>query len=87
MEKNILDLLQPIFQDILDEWPDDSQPKVLQQYIYHCTNVAGFTPLVQEYIKQHLRKCKNLHPDKAGPLQIINDNLHVRQTFSLIIFY
>ncbi len=83
-DKSLKPLLDAIYQEIINEWPDAADTKRLQEYIYYSTNAQGFSSLVQKYLQQHLYRYTNLKPEYACLLQPINQSLDVRQRLTIL---
>lgn len=87
MKPDVKALFDIMYQDIIEEWPGFADTKALQQYIYYCTNVEGFTPLIQQYLQRYFNRYMNTCPLKANLLQPVKNNLNVRRRLGLIVFY
>ena len=87
VDQSVKPLIQAIYQDIIDEWPGPADTKHFQQYKYHCTNVEGFTPLIQHYVQRHVNQYLNVHPTTALLLRPVYEDLDVRQRSILKLLY
>lgn len=85
VQRSLQPLLQDVYQDIINEWPDASDSKRLQEYRYYCTNAEGFSPLIHSYLLRHLHRHTNLSPEKAVLLRPIDGHLDVRQRFNNLL--